>query len=333
MIARNDKDEIRNIADAIRIMDKLRENADGFLSTGWPFDKFPFGLWFRGQRIEGDRQLEPHVFRKILRFDSKEQAVGTTRHDETNLYVHIKLRAANFQQTYRSAFDWLCLMQHYSMPTRLLDWSESILIALYFAVREVPRLDDRTTGKAKAETDAEVIALNARALNQYVKQRPDVDPKKIRPSIASPSSIETIIRAEMANTRSLKNLKLQASVREAAKRGDIKLKNPDWVETFRKPLAVFPSRLNDRMIFQSSVFTLHGGKYYVEEMDSFYEKDIIPKPIGLEEINQQVYILQRYKIPKDYRVEIRENLFRLGIHEGTLFPEIDRQAIYLRQLW
>src|SRR5690242_15177583 len=38
-------------------------------------------------------------------------------------------------------FGWLFLMQHYSCPTRLLDWTESALAGLFFAVREKADLD------------------------------------------------------------------------------------------------------------------------------------------------------------------------------------------------
>jgi len=57
------------------------------------------------------------------------------------------------------AFSWMFLMQHYGVPTRLLDWSESPLVALYFVV------DDSNPKNVKK--DGAVWMLYPRKLNEH----------------------------------------------------------------------------------------------------------------------------------------------------------------------
>jgi hypothetical protein len=303
MKSSKEENVIRSIADAVDVMERLKK-APRFGADKYITKRFPFGLWFRGH-ASYRWHLKPCVFRDELH-GRPSRRVKLKCYDETNIYTHIKLRAAKYQQAYHSAFDWLCLIQHYSLPTRLLDWTESILIALYFAVK-----DD-------VAADAALFVLNARRLNKLVRNRP---------TICSPDSIDTIIRSEMAVTRSFTKWRSNLS-----RNARIESIDHNRIESYRMPVAVFPNRLNERMVFQASVFTLHGGKLYAKET-GLLDSDPIPAPVELEEINKEQTILEKYKIPRGKRSKIREDLFRLGIHEGTLFPELDHQATYLKQLW
>jgi hypothetical protein len=81
-------------------------------------------VWFRGQGVSG-WQLEP----KLLR--------GSVRLSETHFINRFKQNASFLlDKSPLTEFDWLFLMQHHGMQTRLLDWSESPLVGLYFAVEE-----------------------------------------------------------------------------------------------------------------------------------------------------------------------------------------------------
>lgn len=79
-------------------------------------------VWFRGQAVS-TWKLQPFFLRK-------EKNIS-----EFTLITRFKQNASLLiQRSPSNYFDWLFQMQHHGVPTRLLDWTESALIALYFAV-------------------------------------------------------------------------------------------------------------------------------------------------------------------------------------------------------
>ena len=90
--------------------------------------------WFRGHdKIYNE--LTPTVFRKEYR-DSK---VPYGPNIEAFFIDSFKRRAPVLESklpSWDENIDWLLLMQHHGTPTRLLDWTQSAIIALYFVVRE-----------------------------------------------------------------------------------------------------------------------------------------------------------------------------------------------------
>lgn len=315
--------EITSVADAIYKLDsdefqEFRTSEIPDYREGTEY-KYPFGIWFRGLP-NATWTLVPGIFRQ-----SENEYI-----EETSMFHHFQLRVSEQRHTYQSTFDWLCLMQHYDLPTRLLDWSESVLIALFFAVNDTHQHD----------VDGKLWVLNARLLNKQTTH----PSREYAANICTPTAFDTLVRAQLAASRNLERLrgalpKLFAATSRSAKEakqilGAVKTMGPKTRKWLASPVAVFPSRLNGRMILQSSMFTIHGGKWHRESPKT---KDDLPRPLSLERIDEGLptneKFLKTYVVPKKCKHKIREELMILGIHSGSLFPEIDKQAAYIKEQW
>lgn len=83
-------------------------------------------IWYRGHS-NSNYQLTPTVLRKY-----KASA------NESNLFYEFKTLSATLSKRTRTNWDILFDMQHYGVPTRLLDWTTNLGTALYFAIKDNP---------------------------------------------------------------------------------------------------------------------------------------------------------------------------------------------------
>jgi hypothetical protein len=106
--------KIRPITSITDLLKNLREDSKDYKGQ----------IWFRGQSVN-NWKLQPAFLRK-----------ETTTTEFTLITKFRQNASLLIQRPPSNYFDWLFQMQHHGVPTRLLDWTESALTALYFAVDE-----------------------------------------------------------------------------------------------------------------------------------------------------------------------------------------------------
>ncbi len=167
--------------------------------------------WFRGQ-ANAEWPLVPKFYRQP----------DKDRDTEDNLREVFITCAPTFVDVKPAGkWDWYFLMQHHGVYTRLLDWTEGALIALYFAVREKPGYHH-----------AAVWVVNPWKLNRKVVHKFEVVPP------GDPGTTD-----------------------EDRRRYDPWLperfsKAKSWP---RWPIAIYPSHITRRIGAQRSSFTIHGA--------------------------------------------------------------------------
>lgn len=179
-------------------------------------------VWFRGH-ASNSFVLEPSIYRSP--HEPK---------DEKFLLQKFKSKAVPYLKSIpngedkKQYWEWLFLMQHYKVPTRLLDWSESALIGLAFAVMFRNHKDPSVV-----DTGAHIWCINPLELNsEHVNI-----PTDYVPDITDNSDAQTSLRADIPSGNNHKNF----------------------------PLAVVGPQNNPRIVSQKGVFTIfpitHKFKY------------------------------------------------------------------------
>ena len=140
--------------------------------------QFVADIWFRGQ-CDASWSLVPSAMRPPFSTVNEHRY----RHD-------FVLRAQPFiheaTQPPKDDWDWYFLMQHHGIPTRLLDWTESALVALYFSVSSAPDvdgrvwvLDPRKVNAALANIGAYIPIYSDEIVAGYLPQLWDEDEQKL----------------------------------------------------------------------------------------------------------------------------------------------------------
>ena len=186
----------------------------------YPFGKTEkYGPWFRGQE-NADWALLPKSYRDgYFRPDIAERE---TMEDETREEFMVRAPALS-DSTPGDPWDRYFRMQHFGAPTRLLDWSEGALVALYFAVRPNPNAAKTRIGT----TDARVWALDPYELNRKAIQRAEVFP--VGPFAKDKDNSDVAPWLEIAQAKA-------------------------------SPVAVFPIHTMRRISSQRSCFTVFGAE-------------------------------------------------------------------------
>ena len=272
---------------------------------GWLFGGGLAPVWFRGHS-DARWPLEPGILRR--------DASGEYLFDEYNMLGEMRLMRPLEAESYPTTFDWLVMCQHYGLPTRLLDWTESVIVALFFAVHN-------------DSVDGALFALNPLLLNQQTTL-------SRHRTLCLPTYPDAVLRADQSVCGSIDEVidRVNAGFGRIAYHAKF-IERFGGAERLREiaplPVAVYPPRNNARIVQQSGMFTLHGGAVPSRSHDADFGQ-----AVPLETIRAgRSEIVTRFVIPAASKQRIRTDLGRLGIHYGALFPEFESQARYLREKW
>lgn len=287
-------------------------------------------VWFRGQPVYA-HGLMPRVFRQGKNFGCQL--------DEAKMYEEFVRRCPEQAATHRSVYDWLTLMQHYGIPTRLLDWTTNLLVALYYCCNK-----DQDEDAALFAFDPQRLLpfsftplLEMQILSQSISDFYETLIFKMGQVLSDECLINDVPIGEIKKDPVLQVKFTHVARAKSTPFQSVKVKTdlPRTVDLDGNPIThvysevirhfsnVVPfrcSHLNARIRQQHGCFTFHGGKYF--EGAEF---------VKVAKMEEHPYLdVVKLRIRFSDKGNLLRELGLSGIKESTLFPEMEYQAKEIR---
>jgi len=256
----------------------LAEVYDHFWSATKSWEMPPIArAWYRGH-TDSTWLLLPTIFRN-----------GNEKH-EFLLTKRFRLLAPGYgvEIPTNRLDQWLFLMQHHGAPTRLLDWTESLDMSLFFACKDWIHTRDLDQC-----SDGAIFALDPIFLNQKTLQESDF------PVTWSQNPVFQTIKFAFGTQD------------EVVFGPDCQPRKIPYLET---PVAILPSTIHSRIKAQKACFTLHGKDK--RDLESIFSSQ------GWQESGRLI----KYKIEKSLKPRLTEELANAGVTYAVVFPDLDGLA-------
>lgn len=199
----------------------------------------------------------------------------------------------------RCTFDRLVKMQHYELPTRLLDITANPLVALYFACQPSLKMDKKGKPINGKYADGKIYIFNIDQNSPAVKYS-DSDAISVISNIARcPQDFE------------MGTLLHEIRCCEKSHFLDI-IEQEDMENIF----FVKPKKSNPRIIKQDGAFFIFG--IHDQKKSCSRKLDVFST-------------MRTFVIPQDKKESILNELEKMGINEATLFPEINKMSTFIKK--